>query len=146
MKMLAWEIAETSRTIRRYYDERTAPLGVTTPQWRVIAWVGHEPGMKQVELADRLDLEPITIGRAIDRLERRGLIERQPDPVDRRVWRLVLTKEGEPIFEKLKNLAERMAARAFAGFSDEELETLHASLTRIRENLDHVQASQRKSA
>ena len=80
MKELAWEIGETSRMMRRYYDRRAAALGVTTAQWRVIAHVGHSPGLKQVELAERLDVEPITACRIVDRLEEAGLVERQRDP------------------------------------------------------------------
>ncbi len=146
MKALPWEIAETTRSFRRYLDERTAPLGVTTPQWRVIAWVGNKPGMKQVELADRLELEPITVGRAIDRLERKGLIERRPDPDDGRVWRLTLTVKGQQISERLIGLAERMAARAFDGFSLEELEDMRAKLALMRANVSRVGPAMKKSA
>ena len=67
MKELAWELAETSRTLRRHFDRRASALGVTTAQWRALAWLGHEPGLKQVELAERLDVEPITAGRIVDR-------------------------------------------------------------------------------
>ena len=63
MKELAWEMAETSRTLRRHFNRRASALGVTTAQWRALAWLGHEPGLKQVELAERLDVEPITAGR-----------------------------------------------------------------------------------
>src|SRR5215216_1256275 len=112
MKELAWEIGETSRMMRRFYDRRASALGVTTAQWRVIAHIGHAPGLKQVELAERLDVEPITAGRIVDRLEEAGLIERQPDPSDRRVWRLFLTTKAEPIREKLSALADDMAGDA----------------------------------
>ena len=115
MKELAWELAETSRTLRRHFDRRASALGVTTAQWRALAWLGHEPGLKQVELAERLDVEPITAGRIIDRLEESGLVSRQPDPVDRRVWRLTLTERAKPIFDRLGALAEEMAGQAFAG-------------------------------
>jgi len=60
MKELAWELAETSRMIRRLFDRRASGMGVTSAQWRALAWLGHEPGLKQVELAERLDVEPIT--------------------------------------------------------------------------------------
>ena len=146
MKELAWELAETSRTLRRHFDRRASVLGVTTAQWRALAWLGHEPGLKQVELAERLDVEPITAGRIIDRLEESGLVERQPDPVDRRAWRLSLTDKAMPIFERLGNIAEEMAEQAFDGLTLEQIEEIRARLARIRENVSRADEALRKSA
>ena len=146
MKELAWEIGETSRMMRRFYDRRASALGVTTAQWRVIAHVGHAPGLKQVELAERLDVEPITACRIVDRLEEAGLVERQRDPDDRRAWRLVLTDKGLPIYGRLASLAEDMSKEAFAGFSIHEFEELRAKLARVRENVSRAEAAMRKSA
>lgn len=135
MKELAWQIAETSHAMRRFYDRRVAQLGVTRAQWRVIAILGHNPGMKQVELADRLDVEPISTCRIIDRLEEAGLVERQRDPADRRAWRLALTPKAEPIRARLSELAEEMSLEAFAGFSAAEIDTMGAALARVRDNI-----------
>ena len=146
MKELAWELAETSRTLRRHFNRRASALGVTTAQWRALAWLGHEPGLKQVELAERLDVEPITAGRIVDRLEESGLVLRQPDPVDRRVWRLFLTDEARPIHDRLSSLAEEMADQVFVGLGAEEIEAMRAKLALIRENVGRVEAEQRKSA
>ena len=146
MKELAWELAETSRTLRRHFDRRASALGVTTAQWRALAWLGHQPGLKQVELAERLDVEPITAGRIVDRLEESGLVERLPDPVDRRVWRLMLTEKAKPIFERLTTLAEEMADQVLAGLSVSEIQDMRAKLALIRENVGRVEADQRKSA
>lgn len=143
---LPWEIAETSRTMRRYYDRRASSLGVTTAQWRALAWLGHEPGLKQVELAERLDVEPITAGRIIDRLQEAGLVERKPDPVDRRVWRLELTDKAGPIMAKLRDLAEELTEVAFAGFAMEEMLDLRAKLARMRDNIGRADFGQRKLA
>lgn len=121
--------------MRRFYDRRAAELGVTRAQWRVIAILGHNPGMKQVELADRLDVEPISACRIIDRLEEAGLVERLRDPADRRAWRLSLTAAAEPIRERLRQLAEEMSLEAFAGLSDEQLETMRDVLARVRDNI-----------
>jgi DNA-binding MarR family transcriptional regulator len=146
MKELAWEMAETSRTLRRHFDRRASALGVTTAQWRALAWLGHEPGLKQVELAERLDVEPITAGRIVDRLEEAKLVLRQPDPVDRRVWRLFLTDEAKPIFKRLTSLADGMASQVFEGLSAEEIDAMRARLALIRENVGRADAEQRKSA
>lgn len=146
MKELAWEIAETSRMMRRHFNRRAAGLGVTSAQWRALAWLGHEPRLKQVELAERLDVEPITAGRIVDRLEESGLVDRLPDPVDRRVWRLVLTEKARPIVERLGILAEDMASDIFAGLEAEEVEAVRAKLALVRENIGRTEAAQRKSA
>lgn len=139
-------MAETSRTLRRHFDRRASALGVTTAQWRALAWLGHEPGLKQVELAERLDVEPITAGRIVDRLEEAKLVLRQPDPVDRRVWRLFLTDEAKPIFKRLTSLADGMASQVFEGLSAEEIDAMRARLALIRENVGRADAEQRKSA
>lgn len=136
MKELAWEISETSHALRRFYDRRAAQLGVTRAQWRVLAILGHNPGMKQVELADRLDVEPISACRIIDRLEEAGLVERRRDPADRRAWRLSLTAKAEPITVRLRALAEEMAAEAFAELGAERIEEMRAALARVRHNIE----------
>jgi MarR family transcriptional regulator for hemolysin len=146
MKELAWELAETSRMIRRLFNRRASGMGVTSAQWRALAWLGHEPGLKQVELAERLDVEPITACRIVDRLEEAGLVERQRDPDDRRAWRLMLTEKSLPIFERLRMLAEEMSADLFGNFGEQEIELMRANLARIRENVSRVETAQRKSA
>lgn len=146
MKELAWEIAETSRTMRRFFDRRVSSLGVTNAQWRVLAWLGHEPGLKQVELAERLDVEPISACRIVDRLEEAGLVARQRDPEDRRAWRLVLTEKAEPILQRLRLLADEMAGEAFAEFSPEEIEAMRTKLARVRENVSRATAAQKVPA
>ena len=146
MKDLAWEIAETARMMRRFYDRRASALGVTTAQWRVLAWLSREPGLKQVELAERMDVEPITACRIIDRLEEAGLVERQRDPDDRRAWRLVLTLKAESIVIKLRALAEDMAGDAFDGFAVDEIESIRAKLARVRDNVNRAEAAKKVSA
>ena len=146
MKELAWEIAETARMMRRFYDRRASALGVTTAQWRVLAWLSREPGLKQVELAERMDVEPITACRIIDRLEEAGRVERQRDPDDRRAWRLVLTPAAELIVIKLRALAEDMAGDAFDGFAPDEIEAIRAKLSRVRDNVIRVETATKASA
>ena len=146
MKELAWEIAETSRMMRRFYDRRASALGVTSAQWRVLLRLAREPGLKQVELAERMDVEPITACRIVDRLEEASLVERQRDPEDRRAWRLVLTEKAEPILMRLRALAEEMSGEAFEGMSIEEVEAMRGKLARIRENVSRAEAAQKGAA
>lgn len=142
---LPFEIGETAHRFRRAFDRRAAPLGVTRAQWRALAWLGRRPGMRQVELADCLDIEPITLCRIIDRLEQSGLVERRRDPADRRAWRLHLTSTGEPLVSELRTLGAGLAAEAFAGLSAGERDSLRSLLARVRDNLDAL-AEERLSA
>jgi DNA-binding MarR family transcriptional regulator len=139
-------MAETHRMMRRFYDRGASVLGVTSAQWRLLLRLAREPGLKQVELAERLDVEPITACRIVDRLEDAGLVERQRDPDDRRAWRLVLTAKAAPILEKLRLLAEEMSAEAFAGLSSDEVENMRAVLARVRENVSRAENAQKVSA
>ena len=144
LETIPFEIAETAHGLRREFDRRAAPLGVTRAQWRALAWVGREPGLRQVELADHLDIEPITLCRIVDRLEESGLVERRRDPEDRRAWRLHLTDKGEPLVEQLRTLAGQMAQEAFAGVSPETIELLRKSLAQVRENLSATPVSPKR--
>ena len=143
MKELAWELGETSRIMRRYYDRGVAALGVTTAQWRVLLRLAREPGLKQVELAERMDVEPITACRIVDRLEESGLVERLRDPEDRRAWRLELTGKAEPLVKRLGAIAEEMSAEAFAGLSPDEIENMRTALARVRENVSRAENVQK---
>jgi DNA-binding MarR family transcriptional regulator len=146
LKEVAWELGETSRMLRRHFNRHAAAHGATSSQWRAMFRLSREPGMKQVELAERLDVEPITAGRIVDRLEEAGLVERRRDPVDRRNWRLHLTEKADPLIGRLKILAEVCLAGALEGISEEEIASLRTTLQRIRENMGAIEGAERKSA
>lgn len=132
---LPWEIAETSMALRRAYDRRVARLGVTRAQWRVLLTLSRNPGLRQVDLAERLDMEPITLCRIVDRLEEANLVERQRDPADRRAWRLALTDQSAPMLENLREIATEMADDTFGGLDPFQIETLRSMLEQIRGNI-----------
>lgn len=129
------EIGETAHALRRAFERRAATLGVTRAQWRVLARLSREPGLRQVDLADYLDIEPITLCRIVDRLEEAELVARRRDPADRRAWRLELTAKAKPLVDKLRSLATDFSAEAFAGLSPAELEGMRAGLATVRDNL-----------
>jgi MarR family transcriptional regulator, transcriptional regulator for hemolysin len=146
METLPFEIGETAHALRRAFDRRAATLGVTRAQWKVLFRLSRQPGLRQIELADILDVEPITLSRIIDRLEEAGLVERRTDPADRRAWRLELTAKAQPLIAKLRTLAEALMDEAFAGLSNDELELMRAKLTKIRDNIAAANPSNRMSA
>ena len=134
METLPFEIGETAHALRKAFDRRAVGLGVTRAQWKVLFKLTRYPGMRQIELADMLDIEPITLSRIIDRLEDGGLVERVADPADRRAWRLHVTVKAKPLVEKLRALAAEMTANAFAGIDPKDIEITRQVLARVREN------------
>jgi len=80
-----------------------------------------------------LDIEPITLTRIIDRLQEAGLVERTPDPTDRRAWRLHVTAKAQPVVEKLRAIANEMTADVFAGIEPQEIEVTRKVLAKVRE-------------
>jgi len=135
MEDLLFDINETARAIRRAIDQRAAVFGVTRAQWRVLVRLKREPGLRQVELAERLDMEPITLCRIIDRLEEGGLVERKPDPSDRRAWRVEVTQKAEPLVKQLRGLAHELAEEAMGGIEETDLKDLQFQLAAIRANV-----------
>ena len=140
METLPFEIAETAHALRRAFDRRAATLGVTRAQWKVLFRLSRTPGLRQVELADMLDVEPITLSRIVDRLQEAGLVERAPDPADRRAWRLQVTESAQPLIAKLRRLAENLVTEAFAGMTDSDIAAMRAKLGLIRDNLTAAQS------
>ena len=134
METLPFEISETAHALRKAFDRRACGMGVTRAQWKVLFRLTAQPGMRQIELADMLDIEPITLSRIVDRLEEGGLVERVADPTDRRAWRLHVTASARPLVDKLQALADDMIAEAFAGIDPKDIEITRQVLGRAREN------------
>ena len=134
METLPFEIGETAHALRKAFDRLAVGLGVTRAQWKVLFKLTRTPGLRQVELADMLDLEPITLCRIVDRLEEAGLVERTRDPEDRRAWRLHVTAQAEPLMEKLQAVGSLLVEQAFAGIDPKDIEKTRAVLARVREN------------
>ncbi|HWI76365.1 MAG TPA: MarR family transcriptional regulator [Sphingomicrobium sp.] len=135
MEDLLFEINETARAIRRLFDQRVSTMGVTRSQWRVLARLKREPNLRQVELAERLDMEPITLCRIVDRLEEAGLVERKTDPSDRRAWLLELTSKADPVVKQLRGVARGIAEEAMDGIKNGDLRELQDQLAAIRSNI-----------
>jgi DNA-binding MarR family transcriptional regulator len=134
VETLPFTIGETAHALRKAFDRRAVGLGVTRAQWKVLFRLDRRPGLRQIELADMLDIEPITLSRIVDRLEESALVERRADPSDRRAWRLHVTAQAEPLIAKLKAVAAELTADAFAGINPKDIETATQVLERVREN------------
>ena len=128
-------LAQVSRLLRRSFDERARGIGVTRPQWQVLSLLLLHAGSNQGALAEMLEVEPITLGRMIDRLAEAGLVERRADPADRRAWRIFLTGKGEGLLDKLRPFGRETLSAALEGVSEADRATFMATLTQVRVNL-----------
>jgi DNA-binding MarR family transcriptional regulator len=128
-------LSDTTRLIRRAFDAKARAIGVTRPQWQVLIMLRRHDGINQGGLAELLEVEPITVGRMIDRLQDAELVERRADPTDRRTWRLHLTARAEALIEQLRPLADDLFEDAFGGLSVDDRTQLSRTLDRIRQNL-----------
>lgn len=137
-------LAHVSRLMRRRFDARSRGLGLTRPQWQTLSILRRNEGIKQGGLAEILEVEPISAGRMIDRLQDAGLVERRSDPTDRRAWRLHLTEKGEKLSDELRPYAFETLEEALTGIDAGERAKLLATLERIRSNL--LRKSERGSA
>ena len=145
METIPFEIGETAHALRKAFDRLAVGLGVTRAQWKVLFKLTRKPGLRQVELADLLDLEPITLCRIVDRLEEAGLVERTRDPDDRRAWRLHVTAQAQPLIEKLQKVGASLIDQAFAGIDPKDIETTRKVLAQARENASRCGAINRAS-
>ena len=126
---------DTARLQRRAFERRAKGTGLTRAQWAVLAYVARNEGSSQAALADMLDIEPITLVRLLDKLETAGLVERRPDPADRRVRRLHLTAATAPLLDQMQVLAAETREVALAGLTDGERQQLTDLLMKVRSNL-----------
>lgn len=137
---------ETQRLLRLLAEKQAAPYGITKAQWGVLAKLERTEGLKQSELAEMLEVQPITLTRLIDRLCENNLIERREDAKDRRVNRLYLRPAARPLLEKLGELRSGITEIALNNFNTEEANDLVRQLEAIKNNVrDALQSADSKS-
>jgi MarR family transcriptional regulator, transcriptional regulator for hemolysin len=140
----AFSLNDVARMLKTYADHKASQFGITRAQWVVLVRLDRFEGIKQSELAEMLDLQPITLTRLLDRLCDSELIERRADPNDRRAKRLYLTPAARPMLERLGDLGDELMATALQGVQREAIEKMVAQLAIVKENLR--QAIQQKNA
>jgi len=128
-------VHDIARLLRKRFEQRARVHGLTRSHWQVLAWLKHCEGINQSGLAEGLDLEPITVGRLIDRMEEAGWVERRSDPADRRAYRLYMTEKAKPMIDRMNEIGTGLRAEAMAGLSDKDLAKLMDMLMHIRSNL-----------
>jgi MarR family transcriptional regulator, transcriptional regulator for hemolysin len=128
-------ISDIARLMRTAFDRRVRRLGLTRSQWLVINRVNRRPGATQSELAEMLEVEKATAARMVDRMERKGWVERRPDAADRRVNRLHLTAEAELLQVQLAQIADRTVDDALALLSARERDQFTEWMRRVKRQL-----------
>jgi DNA-binding MarR family transcriptional regulator len=127
---------------RKHFDRRAVKFGLTRAQWRATKMLYHREGLRQTELAEFLEMEPIAVGRVIDRLQAAGFVERRPDPKDRRAWRLYTTAQASGVVDDMERIARQLRRECTAGISYEEMMQAMDVLTRLKENLQALDAAE----
>ncbi|HCZ01346.1 MAG: MarR family transcriptional regulator [Rhodobacterales bacterium RIFCSPHIGHO2_02_FULL_62_130] len=106
---------DAARLLRKRFEERAAHFGLSSAQWRLLVHVLRETRVSQARLADRLEIEPISVSRLVDRMEQAGWVTREPDPDDRRVRVIVATDKTRALRDQLKSTANAVYDEALSG-------------------------------
>ena len=143
---IGYLIYEVARLMRRRFEDEASVHGFTLPQWRALAEIYRTEGLAQVSLAAALDVDQMTVSGIVSRLEKRGLIDRYPDPNDSRAKLARLTPAGLALVTDAKNVGRALYENALDGLSPADRETMAAQLRLIRDNLNSMTTQQKESA
>jgi DNA-binding MarR family transcriptional regulator len=136
-RLVGFVLHDVARLVRRRFEQyaRAAGIGLTRAQCAVLAHLARQEGVNQATLAQILDIEPITLVHMLDRLEGAGLIQRKPDPKDRRAHALTLTTKARPVLQQIYGLADSVYHEAQAGMSAADRAQMIGALQRMKGNL-----------
>lgn len=135
---------DVARLLHVDADKRARAHGMTRAQWGILIWLERQPGISQKELAELLEVEPITVARLIDRLEARGMVERRPDPRDRRIWRLHLLSPAHDVLHEINRQRTDMTQMVSRGITPDTLDMMIEALLRMKTTMTQdAQASRR---
>jgi MarR family transcriptional regulator, transcriptional regulator for hemolysin len=134
---LGFLLVDAVRLLRRDFYQRTAGMNLTPALARLLFYVFREPGSRQADLAARLEVTPVTLGRMVDRLVERRYVRRVADSGDRRALRVFVDRAGEPLVVTMAAVSSLTAARATRGLTKREQGALLRHLDRICDNLSN---------
>jgi DNA-binding MarR family transcriptional regulator len=135
---LGFQIADIRRLTGKLFTGYLSDYPLTLAQGRALIGLARQQGIRQVDLAEYLDVQPITLARMIDQLAGAGYVERRPDPKDRRAFQLFLLPAAEPIIKFFADKSRQFQQQVLVGLSDAQIEMLFGGLTHIRTNLDRM--------
>lgn len=132
---LGFLLADASRLMRRAFENRMANHGLTLAQARALVHVSRHEGVRQVDLAELLEIQPISLTRLIDQLAEAGLVERRPEPADRRAYQIHLTAAAAEPLATIKRIGGQIADQALQGLDAQTKTQICKALTLMRDNL-----------
>jgi len=135
LRTFGFLLKDATRLYVQRFEQRARRFGVTLPQCKALGHLSKNEGISQVRLAELAEIDPMTLVRLLDRMEADGLVERRPDPSDRRARRLYLTRKAAPLLDTIWHLADLTRAEAVEGISKKERELFIGILERIHANL-----------
>lgn len=134
-------VTDVTRLMRKHFDRRAVRFNLTRAQWRALKRLSRGEGMRQNELAEQLEMEPIAIGRVIDRLQKAGFVERRADPADRRAWRLFLTAQAHEVVDDMEQISSELFRQAQRGISAAQMKSMIDMLSRMKDNLNALDSA-----
>jgi DNA-binding MarR family transcriptional regulator len=126
----------TARLVRTAFDARLTPLDLNLTQASMLGYIAEFGATTQTQLADRLAIGRAAIGSVIDQLESRGLVDRTPNPADRRVWLVAITADGAELATRISEVDALLRAELRRGIGREERQALAWVMTRLQQNLE----------
>jgi len=132
---LGFLIADVSRLTRRSFQNKLEGTGLTLATARALLYISKNEGIRQVVLAEMLEIKPISLARLVDQLADAGVVERRPDPTDRRAHKLYLTAAAEPQLTIIKSVIKAVGVESLMGLNVEQQEAMLAALAKMRCNL-----------
>ncbi len=142
---LLFLLHDVARLLRVDADKRARLHGMTRAQWAILIRLDRQPGLSQKELSELLEVEPITVARLIDRLEARGMVERRPDPRDRRIWRLHLLRPALDVLHEIDDQRADMTRMVTVGIDEDAIEIMTEALVRMKATLTQEAHASRRS-
>ncbi|HET8940395.1 MAG TPA: MarR family transcriptional regulator [Rudaea sp.] len=134
-------MTDVTRLMRKHFDRRAGQFNLTRAQWRALKRVSYSEGLRQNELAEQLEMEPIAIGRVIDRLQKAGFVERRADPADRRAWRLFLTARAHAVVDDMELISSELFRQAQRGITAAQMKSMIDMLGRMKDNLNALDSA-----
>jgi len=147
---LCFLLHDVARLSKKRLEQLFRGSGLTRSQWQVLAYLAQNEGINQKGLAELLEIEPITLGRIVDKLEALGLIERHPHPTDLRMRLLHLLEAARPKLKQIRELGDVIHSEALAGVSGDDgqrlLQTLEAMKANLTEACEAAIAGQKRAS
>jgi MarR family transcriptional regulator for hemolysin len=135
LRNLGFLLKEVSRRYVSRFEEHARAISLNLPQCKVLVRLDKNEGVSQARLAELVEVDAMTMVRILDRMEADGLLERRPDPADRRARCLFLTAKAKPLLDEVWRLSEVTRAEVFDGIGKQQRAEFMEALERMHDNL-----------